>query len=207
MFGWKRSGSKPASDSESQLLRFFNQSPSFLDDPQNADLFRERARKILGPRPKDEGRPSYWEAATGLQRTYLAAQNGSRRDKLAKFHILCIDQALVSSHGFRIAEECDSDAYKCLADLHRTIDMRPPETLERFVELLRNQLIETLDSGQANRKAIAVKYDSLTKADVQQVLKDAAYCCPDLDLSGALEWVQQAVAESGSSSSSNKDSA
>lgn len=202
MFGWKRSSSKLAPESDPQLLRFFNQSPSFLDDPQNTELFQKRACKVLEPRPVDEGRPSYWEAVSSMQRTRLAAQNGVRRKKLNKFNILSVDRALVRSHGFSIAEEPDNTAYECVADLHRTIDMRPPDTLESFIELLRAQLLEACNLGNSSRNQGAVSYESLNKDDVQKLMKDVLRGCPNSDLGGVHDWVRQAVDEDQSNNSS-----
>ena len=193
MFGWKLNESKITPDLDRKLIRFFNQAPTFLDTPENEVLFRERAEKAFGPRPVDQGKPSYWEVASDMQQNRISAQNAIRRDKPEKFNFLRIDLALIRSHNFSVIEERDDDAFDCVADFHRMIDMRPENTLEEFIEVLRRQLLETDHSTNDNNKAVA--YESLNKTAVKRKLKDVAAGCQNLDLSGVHDWVKQAINE------------
>lgn len=194
MFGWKLNDFRAKPNLDRKLIRFFNQAPTFLDTPENEELFRERAEKAFGPRTVDKGKPSYWEVASDLQKNRVSAQNAIRREKPEKFNLLRVSSALIRSHNFSIIKERDNDAFGCVADFHRLIDMSPEDTLEAFIEVLRRQLLET-DRSTNNK---AVDYESLNKTAVKNKLREVDASCPDLDLSGVHDWIRQVINESDS---------
>ncbi len=194
MFGRKRGDSKPVHERDARLIRFFPQSPTFLDDPQDAVSFLEMARKRLGPREVDKGRASYWEATSSLQQVRFTAQYAANQSKQPKrVTALGVARELVEAHRFNIEEARDPQAFECVADLHRHIDMLTPDAVDRFAHMLLQSLLSRDSQNTALFSTNGVTHQVLHKEDIRKALRRAATGCDNIDQRGLHDWLVQVI--------------
>jgi hypothetical protein len=191
VFGRRPSDSVDEQEEGSRLLRFFPQSPNFLDDPQNVRLFRERAVKALMPREVDKGRPSYWKTRTALEDTRVKAQMLVRTDKPRKCNVLLLATRLLTRAGFVVCHDRDHMAYPCVAGLHCTIDLTQPSSLDALVETIRSELEAQLVRNPGDGGLVA--YERIGLGEVESIIVDAVRDCHQLDFDKAREWVRNIV--------------
>lgn len=191
--GWKQREQIIEPNQNAQLVRFFSQSPNFLDTPEDEQLFNERAEVVLGPRKVDDGKASYWEAISKQQCRNIIAQYSIRQGKLRRITALAVARSLVEEQGFHIDNAPDNNAYECVAQLHRLIDMSSPGSLTLLISTIRDELNETPEDESADTRVSCVAHETFDKDNIKQVLRSVVEDCDNIDLSGLDSWVHSVI--------------
>ncbi len=114
------------SQKKSFLVHFLGKPPSVLqiqDDPTAEHTLLEATCLELEPREVDKGWASYWEATTPESEENINAGFAARRPHKQKLLVLRVPKSTVVRSGIEIQAKADQEAFRCISDLHRLLDL------------------------------------------------------------------------------------